>query len=41
MLHIFSQRPLMLADGISDESGVKTGSWKVNAARQDLVLMGE
>ncbi|GJT97864.1 hypothetical protein Tco_1093382 [Tanacetum coccineum] len=29
------------ANGISDEFGVKTGSCKVNAARQDLVLMGE
>ncbi|GKA59150.1 retrovirus-related pol polyprotein from transposon TNT 1-94 [Tanacetum coccineum] len=28
-------------DGISDEFGVKTGSCKVNAARQDLVLLGE
>ncbi|GJS56631.1 hypothetical protein Tco_0629993 [Tanacetum coccineum] len=28
-------------DAISDEFGVKTGSCKVNAARQDLVLMGE
>ncbi|GJZ13108.1 putative ribonuclease H-like domain-containing protein [Tanacetum coccineum] len=28
-------------DDISDEFGVKTGSCKVNAARQDLVLLGE
>ncbi|GJR69428.1 putative ribonuclease H-like domain-containing protein [Tanacetum coccineum] len=28
-------------DGISDEFGVKTGSFKVNAARQDLVLQGK
>ncbi|GJR69430.1 putative ribonuclease H-like domain-containing protein [Tanacetum coccineum] len=28
-------------DGISDEFGVKTDSCKVNAARQDLVLLGE
>ncbi|GKC29128.1 hypothetical protein Tco_1036422 [Tanacetum coccineum] len=28
-------------DGISDEFGVKTGSCKVNAARQDLVLLGK
>nr|GEX67546.1 hypothetical protein [Tanacetum cinerariifolium] len=28
-------------DGISDEFRVKTGSCKVNAARQDLVLLGE
>nr|GEU69939.1 hypothetical protein [Tanacetum cinerariifolium] len=28
-------------DSISDEFGVKTGSCKVNAARQDLVLMGQ
>ncbi|GKA76119.1 putative ribonuclease H-like domain-containing protein [Tanacetum coccineum] len=28
-------------DGISDEFGVKTGSYKVNAARQDLVLLGK
>ncbi|GJR46187.1 putative ribonuclease H-like domain-containing protein [Tanacetum coccineum] len=28
-------------DGISDEFGVKTGSCKVNATRQDLVLLGE
>ncbi|GKA49092.1 ribonuclease H-like domain-containing protein [Tanacetum coccineum] len=28
-------------DGISDEFGVKTGSCKVNAVRQDLVLLGE
>nr|GEU63817.1 retrotransposon protein, putative, Ty1-copia subclass [Tanacetum cinerariifolium] len=28
-------------DGISDEFRVKTGSCKVNAARQDLVLMGQ
>ncbi|GKA31989.1 putative ribonuclease H-like domain-containing protein [Tanacetum coccineum] len=27
--------------GISDEFGVKTGSCKVNAARQDLVLLGK
>ncbi|GJY14030.1 putative ribonuclease H-like domain-containing protein [Tanacetum coccineum] len=30
----------MIGDGISDEFGVKTGSCKVNAARQDLVLLG-
>ncbi|GJS64388.1 putative ribonuclease H-like domain-containing protein [Tanacetum coccineum] len=34
-------KALMLADGISDEFRVKTGSCKVNAARQDLVLLGE
>ncbi|GJR97554.1 putative ribonuclease H-like domain-containing protein [Tanacetum coccineum] len=34
-------RHLMLADGIIDEFGVKTGSCKVNAARQDLVLLGK
>ncbi|GKB14275.1 putative ribonuclease H-like domain-containing protein, partial [Tanacetum coccineum] len=28
-------------DGISDEFGAKTGSCKVNAARKDLVLLGE
>ncbi|GKD51061.1 putative ribonuclease H-like domain-containing protein [Tanacetum coccineum] len=28
-------------DGISDEFGVKTGSCKVNAVRQNLVLLGE
>ncbi|GKA86473.1 hypothetical protein Tco_0808184, partial [Tanacetum coccineum] len=28
-------------DGISDEFGVKTGSCKVNAVRQDLVLLGK
>ncbi|GKD97498.1 putative ribonuclease H-like domain-containing protein [Tanacetum coccineum] len=28
-------------DGISDKFGVKTGSCKVNDARQDLVLLGE
>ncbi|GJW74075.1 putative ribonuclease H-like domain-containing protein, partial [Tanacetum coccineum] len=28
-------------NGISNEFGVKTGSCKVNAARQDLVLLGE
>ncbi|GJS75262.1 putative ribonuclease H-like domain-containing protein [Tanacetum coccineum] len=28
-------------DGINDEFGVKTDSYKVNAARQDLVLLGE
>ncbi|GJU40942.1 putative ribonuclease H-like domain-containing protein [Tanacetum coccineum] len=31
----------VMIDGISDEFGVKTGSCKVNAARQDLVLLGE
>ncbi|GKA01318.1 hypothetical protein Tco_0673983 [Tanacetum coccineum] len=40
MLLIYSQRHLTLADGISDEFGVKTGSCKVNAARQDLVALG-
>ncbi|GKC65602.1 hypothetical protein Tco_1098200 [Tanacetum coccineum] len=28
-------------DGISNEFGVKTGSCKINAAKQDLVLLGE
>ncbi|GJV18359.1 putative ribonuclease H-like domain-containing protein [Tanacetum coccineum] len=32
---------IWFGDGISDEFGVKTGSCKVNAARQDLVLFGE
>ncbi|GKC63180.1 hypothetical protein Tco_1095778, partial [Tanacetum coccineum] len=36
-----SRRLLMLGDGIQDELGVKTGSRKVNAARHDLVLLGE
>ncbi|GKD32785.1 putative ribonuclease H-like domain-containing protein, partial [Tanacetum coccineum] len=40
MLLIYSQRHLMLADGI-DEFGVKTGSGRVNTARQDLVLLGK
>ncbi|GJY28776.1 hypothetical protein Tco_0404543 [Tanacetum coccineum] len=31
----------VLGDGIQDELGVKTGSRKVNAARHDLVLLGE
>ncbi|GJY06739.1 hypothetical protein Tco_0373793 [Tanacetum coccineum] len=31
----------LIIDGISDEFGVKTGSCKVNAVRQDLVLLGE
>ncbi|GJX14752.1 putative ribonuclease H-like domain-containing protein [Tanacetum coccineum] len=31
----------LIIDGISDEFRVKTGSCKVNAARQDLVLLGE
>ncbi|GKA37355.1 hypothetical protein Tco_0723920 [Tanacetum coccineum] len=30
-----------IGDGISDEFGVKTDGCKVNAARQDLVLLGE
>ncbi|GJS19339.1 hypothetical protein Tco_0447971 [Tanacetum coccineum] len=34
MLQIFSQRHLMLADSIRDKFGNKTGSCKVNAARQ-------
>ncbi|GJZ78538.1 hypothetical protein Tco_0643375 [Tanacetum coccineum] len=41
MLLIYSQRLLMLADGISDEFGVKTGSCKVNTAKQDLLLLGD
>ncbi|GJX98511.1 retrovirus-related pol polyprotein from transposon TNT 1-94 [Tanacetum coccineum] len=31
----------LFQNSISDEFGVKTGSCKVNAARQDLVLLGE
>ncbi|GJQ99123.1 putative ribonuclease H-like domain-containing protein, partial [Tanacetum coccineum] len=38
LMYLTASRP---NDGISDEFGVKTGSCKVNAARQDLVLMGE
>ncbi|GJY03705.1 hypothetical protein Tco_0369645 [Tanacetum coccineum] len=34
-------RTVYAHDGISDEFGVKTGSCKVNAARQDLVLLGK
>ncbi|GKB20644.1 putative ribonuclease H-like domain-containing protein [Tanacetum coccineum] len=34
-------RKSTIGDGISNEFGVKTGSCKVNAARQDLVLLGE
>ncbi|GJV96963.1 ribonuclease H-like domain-containing protein [Tanacetum coccineum] len=34
-------RLIWFGDGISDEFGVKTGSCKVNAARQDLVLLGK
>ncbi|GJV18125.1 putative ribonuclease H-like domain-containing protein [Tanacetum coccineum] len=33
--------PVARIEAISDELGVKTGSCKVNAARQDLVLLGE
>ncbi|GKA14652.1 hypothetical protein Tco_0694298 [Tanacetum coccineum] len=36
-----SKLKCLIIDGISDEFGVKTGSCKVNAARQDLVLLGE
>ncbi|GKD08045.1 uncharacterized mitochondrial protein-like protein, partial [Tanacetum coccineum] len=34
-------RKSITGDGISDAFGVKTSSYKVNAARQDLVLLGE
>ncbi|GJV26871.1 putative ribonuclease H-like domain-containing protein [Tanacetum coccineum] len=42
-IHIDNEGTIFMwfEDGISNEFGVKTGSCKINAAKQDLVLLGE